>query len=407
MDYISNSTKSHAIFLKWHLVVLSVFLCLVLVFCWSHQAWAFGLYDEAVAMAVDAQGNVYVTGNSDTNGGNEIATIKYAPDGKLLWVQREIGVPGTAIAIDDEGNVYVAGGVYSLPGKENTYNIIDYQPSIDTDYITIKYRSDGTRLWMRRYNGTADSLDVATAIAVDAGGDYVTVKYDPAGKELWTRRYNGTGYGTDVPSAIRLDAKGNVYVTGYSNGVYTSADYVTIAYTTEGEEMWVKRYTGVETQSDRASGITVDGQGNVYVTGASYRDGSAQDYATVAYSPAGKLLWEKRYNGSINGPDEAVAIGTDGQENVYVTGTANRYHDYATVAYRATDGKRLWTRQYRQPGGLLVNAVALAVNAHGNVAVTGLTYNFNTRYDYSTVAYNLSGKRLWVRQYHGAEGPPE
>ena len=48
--------------------------------------------DSATAIAVDGNGNVYVTGRSDGgSSGYDYATLKYDPDGKLLWENRYNG----------------------------------------------------------------------------------------------------------------------------------------------------------------------------------------------------------------------------------------------------------------------------------------------------------------------------
>ena len=66
-------------------------------------------------MALDGNGNVYVTGGSyGGRSGADYATLKYDPDGKLLWESRYNG-PGNgrdklrAIAVGGNGNVYVTG----------------------------------------------------------------------------------------------------------------------------------------------------------------------------------------------------------------------------------------------------------------------------------------------------------
>jgi len=84
-------------------------------------------YDQANALAVDNNGNVYVTGISDST---DYATIKYAPNGDTLWVKRFNGLgngydQATALAVDGGGNVYVSG--YSYGGGSHL------------DYATIKY----------------------------------------------------------------------------------------------------------------------------------------------------------------------------------------------------------------------------------------------------------------------------
>ncbi|MBK7446264.1 MAG: SBBP repeat-containing protein [Ignavibacteria bacterium] len=61
--------------------------------------------DNAMSLAVDNAGNVYVTGLS----GGGSATIKYNADGVVQWVARNENGNAYSIALDDLGNVYVTG----------------------------------------------------------------------------------------------------------------------------------------------------------------------------------------------------------------------------------------------------------------------------------------------------------
>nr|MBA3727320.1 SBBP repeat-containing protein [Armatimonadota bacterium] len=83
----------------------------------------------------------------------------------------------------------------------------------------------------------------------------------------------------DVATKLAVDAAGNVYVTGYSVGVGSSADYATIRYDSNGNQLWVSRYNGSGNAPDVAKALAVDAAGNVYVTGY-----SGGDYATIKYS---------------------------------------------------------------------------------------------------------------------------
>jgi hypothetical protein len=366
--------------------------------------------DNAYAIAVDGSGNVYVTGQSQGSGtGYDYATIKYDPNGNELWVKRyngpaNSGDGASAIAVDGSRNVYVTGNSYGSGTSE--------------DYATIKYDPNGNELWVKRYNGPGNSSDLAVAIAVDGSGnvyvtgysygsgtsiDYATVKYDSLGNELWVKRYNGPGNSYDYAYAIAVDGSGDVYVTGGSYGSGTSYDYATVRYDLNGNELWVKRYSGPGNNNDYGRAIAVDGPGNVYVTGYSYGSETGYDYATIKYDPNGNELWVKRYNEPGNGYDYAYAIVVDGSGNVYVTGRSvgsGTSYDYATIKYNP-NGNELWVKRYNGPGNSDDEAYAIASDGSGNVYVTGYSYGGGTVNDYATVKYDSLGNELWVKRYNG------
>ena len=122
--------------------------------------------------------------------------------------------------------------------------------------------------------------------------------------------------------------------------------------------------------------MAVDAGGNVYVTGRSFGSLSGSDYATIAYSGAGQPLWTNRYDGPGNGGDAANALAVDASGNVVVTGWSDNaggvYWDYATVAY-SSDGKPLWTKRYNGPGNRREEPGGVAVDPSGNVYVTGFS----------------------------------
>ena len=216
-----------------------------------------------------------------------------------------------------------------------------------------------TEEWIARYNWTADTSDIATDLAIDDSGnvyvtgysqiidpyqtnnDYATVKYNSSGQEQWVSRYGSQGHANDNAYAIAVDNSGNVYITGQGVGL-TSFDYNTIKYSSSGIQQWIAHYDGTGHAEDIAKAITVDDSGNVYVTGASYSSSSV-DYATVKYNSSGNELWVNRYNGPGNGNDYSVAIVTDINNNIYVTGWSkgnnNSDNDYTTIKYNSS-GRR-------------------------------------------------------------------
>jgi len=186
-----------------------------------------------------------------------------------------------------------------------------------------------------------------------------------------------------------------VLVTGSSPGPTSETDYATVAYgATTGAQLWVTRYNGPGNSADQAASLAISPTGGqVYVTGSSAGRTSGNDYATVAYSATtGKRLWAARYNGPGQGGfgDGATAIAVShSTATVYVTGYSTGTSsslDYATVAYSATTGKRLWAARYNGPGNFNDTASAIAVSpTSSQVYVTG--YSTADNGDYATIAY--------------------
>ena len=103
--------------------------------------------------------------------------------------------------------------------------------------------------------------------------------------------------------------------------------------------------------------VAVDGGGNVVVVGTFYggnplNGGTLNDYYTAKYAAAdGALLWEQYYNGPDNGKDTPVGLAVDASGNVVVTGRPkgrlrlqNGYGAY-TAKYAAANGSLLWERR--------------------------------------------------------------
>jgi alpha-tubulin suppressor-like RCC1 family protein len=281
--------------------------------------------DHANAIALDSAGNVYVTGYSRGSGtGDDYATLKYDANGKQRWAGRYSGTGGrvdqaVAIAVDSAGKVYVTGT--SAKG------------SVMEDYVTVKYDTYGAELWAEQYHLVVFSIyNRLSAITVDdagnvyitgsCGGDYVTIKYSKNGTKLWDKFYNGIANGYDSATAIAGDKAGNVYVTGYSLG-YGDFDCVTIKYNSAGSQLWANRYFGAPNASF-GSAIAVDGSGKVYVVGTA-NSGSVShpwsSFLTMKYNTGGTPLWAA-VGTPYDGANGGSAIALDAAGNVYVTGSA-------------------------------------------------------------------------------------
>jgi len=369
--------------------------------------------DVPCAIEVDNSGNVYITGYSTGNGTfSDYATIKYYPDGDTAWVRRYNGPADTsdiafAMAIDDLGNVYVTGSSHGSGSK--------------SDYLTIKYQSSGDTAWVRRYNGPSNGNDVAYALALDGSGnvyvtgfssnsgmgkDYATLKYDQNGNQIWVKNYNGPGNDADWANGIAVDPWGNIYVTGVSRGEGTYYDYLTLKYDPDGDTLWVRRYDGPESGDNYANAIALDGSGNVYVTGWCYSSSTLYQYATVKYDSNGNQGWAKTFAAeqTITPGATALDIEADNFGNVWVTGWDRRSEtlfDYATVKYD-DEGNQLCGTFYHSWLDGCDGANALTIDNQGNAYVTGWSDDLDlTADDFATVKYDQDGNQLWLARYNG------
>jgi hypothetical protein len=346
--------------------------------------------DNAYAIVVDDSGNAYVTGKVYSTVTNyDYFTIKYNSSGVQQWTAIYIG-PGIddeaySVGLDHSGNVYVTG---RSSGEGGSY----------FSYCTIKYNSSGNQQWVQRYHGPGTGNDQASSIAVDDSGnayvtgssvdsvtgyDYCTLKYNSSGVLLWAARYVGPGNSAFAHS-VAADNSGNVYVTGTSGSTST-----TIRYNSSGIQQWVASTPGATFV------LSLDDSGNVYVAGR-----GSGGYLTIKYNSSGVQQWLTGYHG--NGTDAVYSIAVDASRNVYVTGSiktgGSTGYDFATVKY-SPSGTQQWTATYSSAGYSQDAANSIAVDAFGNIYVTG-----GGSGAYNTLKYNSSGVQQWLEIYNDFGG---
>ncbi|MFI5143987.1 MAG: SBBP repeat-containing protein [Ignavibacteria bacterium] len=375
--------------------------------------------DKAYAIVIDKDAFVYVTGYSTVTGNvHNITTVKYNTNGTQQWAATYTSTgnsEATAVVVDDKGNVYVCGYTTTASGNIN--------------FITIKYNKSGQQQWANIYDGTPHLEDKAYAIVVDKTNnvyvtgystvthssqnntDYITIKYKPNGSQEWVALYNGTGNGDDKAYAITIDKSNNIYITGSSTVSNGITDCVTIKYKQNGNQKWLARY---HNQGYGAGGnaITVDVRTNVFVTGwANHVLNGNSDYLTIKYNSDGDQEWVKIYNGNANGDDIAKSITVDNQQNIYVTGSSKMtgpygiYFHYATVKYNRS-GTQQWCVVYTYDS-YEDDAYAIAIDYHGNLIVTGASMRNASNYDYATVQYSSDGQQRWVARSSTGNDDPE
>ncbi|MFD3002807.1 SBBP repeat-containing protein [Pontibacter toksunensis] len=278
---------------------------------WAKQSGGAGS-EMGRGIAVDGSGNCYITGYFDgnatfgsttltSNGSYDVFIAKYDAKGNFLWANRAGGSEkdfGRNIAVDGSGNSYITGPFRGLASFGST----TLTSSGDEDIFIAKYDASGNVLWAKRAGGTNN--DAAIGIAVDSRGnsfiagefkgnanfgsttltssgnaDIVIAKYDASGNLLWAKQAGGSS--SDHGRNIALDGSGNSYITGEFEGSATfgsttltssgGVDIFIAKYDASGNVLWAKRAGG--NLEERASGIAIDGSGNLYITG--YFNGQA------------------------------------------------------------------------------------------------------------------------------------
>lgn len=231
----------------------------------------------------------------------------------------------------------------------------------------------------------------------------------------WMRHYDGPTRRMDECYSVAAGPGGTVSVTGRSDGIGSGFDFATVRYDAAGNVLWTARYDGPEGEIDEGWFVGVDDAGNTYVCGVSWgglrTDGSDWDYVTIKYGPGGEVLWTERYNGPGNWSDLPQAMVVDGAGNVYIAGFSfkepdpfDRYATHFHVLKYATDGSVAWQHLIDpNPQHFGAGARHIAIDAAGNVYATGL-YNsgdgFNNNDDFVTVKVDASGQIVYVEGFN-------
>jgi hypothetical protein len=232
--------------------------------------------------------------------------------------------------------------------------------------------------------------------------------------QQWLSVYQGiVGNSYDIAYSIALDPlSGNSYVTGMSGLTYATADYATLGYDANGNELWTQHASRYHSASGHSQANWIDLQqttyDKIYVTGWSQSSGYKQ-YATIAYwTSNGGIVWTQNpvaVYSSPYGDSYGAMVKSDVYDNVYVTGYSAGYgsgYDYVTVMYDA-NGTQQWATRYNGTGNGNDYAYALSqIGGGGWVYVTGMSRNSSGTDDLVTVAYDGNGVQQWVSPYGGA-----
>ncbi|WP_428656423.1 SBBP repeat-containing protein [Runella sp.] len=384
--------------------------------------------DYGFGVAVDAGGNVYVTGayagtvafgnTSITSvGSQDIFIAKYNGAGALQWV-RSAGGPngdqGLSIAVNASGNVYIT-GLYSATA---TFGNTSVTAAGANDIFVAKYDNNGNFQWVRSAGGTDE--DNGRGIAVDAAGnayitghfrstatfggspvtsaggeDIVIAKYDNDGTFQWV--YSTGSSSDDRGMGITTDAAGNMFVTGYyletinlggtsltSSGGY---DIFLAKYNSGGVVQWAKTLGGLGHEYGQSVAVSPNGniavaggfQGPTSFSGTTINSEGIRDMFVLKCNSAGGFLWAKTGGGT--GYDHGYSVFVDANDQTYVTGCFETTGKFGTVSKVAAGSQDIFVAKYSSGGTLqwVVSAggtgsdiaMGVAIDSNINIYFTG------------------------------------
>ncbi|MEZ2318961.1 MAG: S8 family serine peptidase [Microcoleus sp.] len=338
--------------------------------------------EYGIGIAVDSQGNAYLTGQVDpgypTTPGSfqptattyNAAATKLNAAGNSLVYSTFLGgngsALGTSIAVDSNGNAYVTG-----PTGDNFPIANASQPQIggNIDAFITKVNPTGSGLVYSTYFG-GSNRDEGQGIAVDSNGNaYVSgitystnlpltnpvqttigggqydafiSKFTPNGARIYSTYLGGTG--NDQGTSIAADSSGNAYIVGTTS----STNFPTVSpiqllnaggandafvskLSAAGNSLIYSTYLG-GSGDDKGDRITVDSAGNAYVTGNTTStnfptknaiqniSGGGQDAFITSINSSGSALVDSTYLGG-SGNDFGSGIAVDTSGAVYVAGS--------------------------------------------------------------------------------------
>jgi cysteine-rich repeat protein len=348
---------------------------------------------------------------------NDVCNTSCAQPATALWTQNYNG--------EINGAETITGVTTDLGGSMYTIGTV---PVLDRglDIVVRRYKPDGTLQWSALFDGAAHGDDLGFGIVRAPNGVIMCIGTEtvapPGGKNIWlramsaegginwTRRFAGALNLDDVGYGVAVNAAGDVFfaASGYLIPNQSRDVFIAKASSFDGALIWSNIVNGAGNLDDDGAGITVDINGDVIATG-SVRSASSVDAWVRKYKDLGanfQILWTKIYNGAGNGTDFGTSVAADPSGNVIVAGAETIFNQGQNGWIRKYDaaGNILWTQTYIGAANLDDVARGLAIDAAGNILVSGTETMAGGTTDGWVRKLTPAGATVWTSLFAGFAG---
>jgi hypothetical protein len=377
---------------------------------WQRTVNATGTGDRLSKTARGPNGSLVAAGQAGSYPVSAMWVVRYSATGKRLWSETWSSAAGTYnyvrdMAVDAAGNVYVCGSTETVPGYPR-------------DAVLVKFGADGSLKWRTTWReganwdtpmalGLDGDREVYVAGSSDAGTDseVFVAKFDPrTGVRAWRRPWTGSGNASAWD--LHVTAAGDCYVVGSTRGTADGAvqEACLLKVTHAGTYAWARTWGGPAPASPATFTRVAPAARGAMIVGGTTENGTGSDWVVARYTAAGKRGWVKTWGAPGDSSDslENLAVAADG--SVWACGLSRpTTGSRAAVVRWSAAGARRFARVVGH-GSPAVELWGLALDAAGNAYVSGDAERADKSWDGYAAKFSPGGRSLWKRYVGSASG---
>ena len=376
------------------------------------------MYDEAFSIVQGRDTNLYMGGyNDNTATYADFSVVSLTSSGAQRWIyERDGGVNmyaeyAKSILYGSNGNIYSAGTLYQM--------------TTGYDFTVIGLNRTGSMLWTYTYNYPGDGFDWANAMVEGPDANlyaaglcgyfnsnhayFIVNSLTLTGTERWRYVWPVAVQYYNEANDITVGPDGNIYAAGtvWGENYENEEDFAVVSLRPDGTQRWQYLHNGPGSSSDCARAITCGPNGNTYVAGEEWTQGSRENALVIAIDSNGVERWVYSYNGPGNNVDIfwSITLGADG--NLYAAGQCDGDWNWGNpnflVVSLDTNGNERWVYRYNGTGNYVDYANRIIYGADGNIYVAGASYSsINNDADFIVVSLSSSGAERWIYRNGGS-----